>query len=204
MDPLLADRALLDAFRRGERDALERVYHACVDRVFDLVRHGFLLEGGTRVSGIAEPGSQRDVIHDVFVKAFAERTRLAYDGLRPFLPYLLRIARNVLVDRWRRHGVEVPFADPLGAGAGLDPEPPSAADAEAVEDLHWRALREATQAFLAGMADEERRFVQLRFDEDLPQRDVAERMGVTRRRVRTLEGRVLAGLRTFLVGKGFV
>lgn len=202
MDPLLADRALLDAFRLGERPALERVYHAYVDRVFDLVRYGFLLQGGTRVAGIAAPGAQREVVHDVFVKAFTERARLAYDGLRPYLPYLLRVARNVLVDRWRRQGAELGAVD--AEVAEVEADTPAAADDSAVEDLHWRALREATQACVREMDDEMRRFVQHRFEDDLSQRDVAARMGITRRRVRTLEDRVLARLRAHLRAGGFL
>jgi len=202
MDLLLADRALLDAFRRGERAALERVYHAYVDRVFDLVRYGFFVAGGTRVAGTAAPGDQREVVHDVFVKAFAERARLAYDGLRPYLPYLLRVARNVLVDRWRRQGAELAGVD--ADVAEIEPDGAAAPDDSAVEDLHWKALREATQACVTEMDVEMRRFVQHRFEDDLPQREVAARMGITRRRVRTLEDRVLARLRAYLRARGLL
>ncbi|MCC7380934.1 MAG: sigma-70 family RNA polymerase sigma factor [Deltaproteobacteria bacterium] len=178
---------------------MERVYHAYVDSVFRRVRHGFHLKDGRRVEGIREPQAQRDLVQEVFVRAFAERARLAYDGLRPYGPYLLRIAGNQLVDRWRSHGAELSAADAAGALEAAEPE--VAQDAE--EDLHWRALREATQSCVLGMDDEMRAFVRFRFEEDLSQREVAARMGVTRRRVRTLEDAALDRLRKHLTGLGF-
>lgn len=201
-DLLLSDRALLNGFRNGEPAALERVYYAYVDRVFNVVRHGFPLQGGTRVGGITEPDAQRDLIQDIFVKAYAERARLSYDGLRPYAPYLIRIAKNALVDHWRRRGAELAMVE-----TALDPEEIEEAahgDTSPVEDLHWRSLLEATQSSVAQMTEEMRRFIHHRFVEDLSQRDIAERMRITRRRVRTLEDRVLRDLRKHLSAQGFL
>ena len=196
-DPLVADRAVLDAFRAGDRGALERVYRAHVDAVFMVVRFGFQLADGRRVAGMPSPDAQRDIVQDVFVRAFAQRARLAYDGLRPYRPWLLRIARNVLADHWRKHGVAVAvFSD-------ADATEVAAPTEDAADGMHWRALRAATQDCVAGLDDEMRTFVRFRYEDGAAQRDVATRMGVTRRRVRTLEEHVLERVRKWLEEKGF-
>ena len=71
-----SNRPLLDAFRAGDRKALEVVYMFYVDAIFNLVRFGFLLGDGKRVPGTPQPDTQRELVHDVFVKAFAERARM--------------------------------------------------------------------------------------------------------------------------------
>jgi DNA-directed RNA polymerase specialized sigma24 family protein len=94
---------LLPAFRAGRRDVLERLYWATVERVEHIVRHGFwAASSGKRVPGVtaSEVG---DVVQEVFVRAFGERARNSYDGLREYTPYLSKIARNALATRaWER------------------------------------------------------------------------------------------------------
>lgn len=184
-------RELLDAFRAGDRSALEVVYMRYVDDVFDLARYGFALGGGKRVPGSTLPDLQRDLVHDVFVRAFAERARVAYDGLRPYRPYLLRIARNAIIDAARRRGA-VPLELVDDDVADPDPAAPPA------DDLDWQRLTSAARGWREGLDSECRELVRLRFEEDLGQREAAARMRATRRRVRTLEARVRRGLLAYL------
>ena len=173
-----SNRQLLDAFRAGDRQALEAVYMFYVDTVFNLVRFGYLLADGKRVPGTRQADLQRELVHDVFVRAFAERARTTYDGLRPYRPFLLRLARNVIIDAWRRRGLA------LADAADVDE---LATEAPADDDLDWQRLAQATRTWRATLDDESKSFIALRFEEGLGQRDVASRMGATRRRVRTLE-----------------
>jgi RNA polymerase sigma factor (sigma-70 family) len=180
------DRELLAAFRAGERSALERVYLAYVDDVFKLIAVAFE----------RDPREQRSLVQDVFVRAFAERARLGYDGLRPYRPYLLTIARNLLVDRARTANVE------RGRRADVDVDAIIASDGpipgETTDDPEQAAARAKVAAYVATLDPESRRFVELRFEQSLSQADVADRLEVTRRRVRTLEARVIKGLRRYL------
>jgi RNA polymerase sigma factor (sigma-70 family) len=187
------NRALLDGFRAGRRDALAAVYERYVDDVARLVRAGFTVttaDGPVRVSGAVDVDVEHEVLQETFVKAFAPAARAGYDGLRPYRPYLMRIAQHVMIDRFRRRQRE-PLAviedvvdDSVGGQAGGDPG----------DSLHWRQLSAHAAEFVATLDDEGRRFVALRFEDDLSQDAVAERMGVSRRRVRTLEERVCRGL----------
>ena len=185
------DRELLAAFRAGERSALERVYFAFVDDVFRLAALGFSTPGGV-IRPALDPDEQRTIVQEVFVRAFAPKARTAYDGLRPYRPYLLMIARNLMVDRARTRGAENARASTVE----VEEIPGAAAEVEEAEDQ--RRLREAARAFVATLDAELARLVELRFDHDLSQLEIADRMHITRRRVRTLEARVIEGFRRFL------
>src|SRR5262249_47435933 len=102
--PLEGDRELLDRYRRGEREALAQIYWAYVDRVERLV------SSCLRVQGAAWPDSSvsaEDLVQEVFTRAFSQKARTAYDGLRDYGPYLFTIARNAVADAFRRLGREV-------------------------------------------------------------------------------------------------
>lgn len=199
------NRELLDRFRRGEREALAAVYYRYVDEVATLARRGFTIEssGHAYVRGHDADG-ERELVQDTFAKAFAAAARQAYDGVSPYRPYLLRITKNLMIDRYRaaqRTPVEL---DETGVG---DIDQLLAANAELAagdepEDLHWKQLREATNEYVATLDDESRQLVALRFVEELSQDETAARMACSRRRVRTLEERVVVGLRKSLQKRG--
>jgi RNA polymerase sigma-70 factor (ECF subfamily) len=189
--PLPTDRALLDAFRRGDKQALTAVYYEHVEQVAALARRGFVIEsqGQRFVPGAHEPEEQHEIVQEVFARAFAERARLAYDGLRPYRPYLLRIAKNLLIDRLRARSTTPLELAALDAD-GEDPPADAALDEDREELLDWQRLTERAKVYLAQLDDEARTFVRLRFEEERSQDEVAREMGITRRRVRTLEERV--------------
>jgi RNA polymerase sigma factor (sigma-70 family) len=189
------DRELLLAFREGRSDVLAQIYHALVDDVFRIAALGFVTRNGV-IRPERDPDEQRAIVQDVFVRAFSERARLAYDGLRPYRPYLLTIARNVMIDRARTRSTELARTTEIEVDAIIDANAPITGEIE--ESLEQQQLRSAAAAYVQTLDEELRTFVRLRFDEELSQADTAARLGVTRRRVRTLEDRVLTGLRRFL------
>src|SRR5262249_52913097 len=103
--PLLsADRALLDAFRGGDRDALERVYRYYVPIVGRLLRRGFSVRGGKGVAtfSMTQAFEIESAVQEVFLRAFEGRARLSYDGLRRYRDFLFGIAKHVALDELRR------------------------------------------------------------------------------------------------------
>lgn len=185
MSPLQSDRALLEGFREGDPEALARVYRETVDEVARLVHRGAMLAGGRRAPGAGSPELERELVQETYLRAFDPRARLAYDGLRPYRPYLLTIARNLLIDHWRKAGRELP-------DDGLDALPAEPAPAEV--DLDFAARLAATRDYLEQLPPDLGAFVEARFVQGLSQREVVERLGVTRWRARSLEKKVQAGL----------
>jgi RNA polymerase sigma factor (sigma-70 family) len=203
----LQNRALLDQFRRGERQALEQVYRAYFDQVYRLARHGFVTSTGARARPLEREDDRMDFVQDVFVKAFAERSRQAYDGLRPYRPFLLQTARNLRIDQLRKSGRELGEGEALGAGhvdidalidGGDEVQAPDAVEG----DAQWQLLVRTTSDILSSFDAETRTFAELRFVKELSQADVAAELGVTRRKVRTLESRLFAGVKRLLRKSG--
>jgi RNA polymerase sigma factor (sigma-70 family) len=166
-------RALLLAFRAGDADALTQVYWHYVDEV----------ERWIRRFGTRDSDEVADLVQETFVRAFAAPARTAYDGVRPYRPYLRRIVRNLLVDRARAGGRALQELD----DEALDADDSDPAPDEAL--VHHR-IAAATREFIAGLDEESSTFVRLRFQDEESQDDVARAMGCSRRRVRTLEVRV--------------
>jgi RNA polymerase sigma-70 factor, ECF subfamily len=191
------NRALLEAFRRGEREALTTVYFHYVVDIAAVIRNGFAIaSSGARVRGAGDEQTERDLVQEVFARAFAPRARAAYDGIRPYQPYLRRIARNLLIDRVRAAGHTVPLGDDdLASDGGAESE---------VETAEWREQRRETAAYVAGLAPELQQLVKLRFEDELSQEQTAAALGISRRRVRTLEARIERGLRKVLWRAGLL
>ncbi|MBI3178986.1 MAG: hypothetical protein HYZ27_04955, partial [Deltaproteobacteria bacterium] len=137
------NRPLLEAYRRGERHALTAVYHEYVASVVDVLTHGFQFESGGRTlrfAGFSDPLELEGCVQDIFVAVFSQSARHGYDGLRPFAPYVLQIARNRVIDELRRRRAAVAR---MGAGpeegatdvASTEPPPDEQVDREQARRL---------------------------------------------------------------------
>ena len=207
------DAELRRGYKTGDPVGLRTVYVALVDDVARLVRRGFTLDrsGGGRVLGILDDDTLRDLVQETFSKAFTPRARQSYDGIQPLRPWVLRIAKNLMIDRLRRGGRELPLSslgNPASEDGGIhDIDSLIAHDAPFPEphvSLDERRLQDATRSYIGSLNDERRAFFQLRYGEGHAQHEVATRMGVTRRRVRTLEADVREGLRRVLAAQGLL
>lgn len=193
------DRAYLDAFRRGERAALARVFTRYAKDVAITIRAGVVVQvDGQRVRlGGGLPEHEVEVlIQETFLRAFGESARKGYDGLRPFGAYLASIARNLLVDRGRRTLRDARTIVPLHSideVAEPDPGEPS-------WQLEERQLRKILEEIKAALPDDQRGVFECRFEKQLSIRETAQALGMTvimvRRRDTRLRMHVLAELRT--------
>ncbi|CAN5812927.1 hypothetical protein BH11MYX2_BH11MYX2_24640 [soil metagenome] len=194
------NRPLLDAFRRGDRAALSAVYERFVDDVATLARRGFTMESSGHVYVRGVPGDgERELVQETFAKAFTQKARIAFDGLNPYRPYLLRITKNLMIDRYRSDVKHVGVGDIdelLASNGELVGEEPV--------DLHWTSLRAATQAYVATLDADTQRILTLRFEDELSQDEVAVQAKCTRRRVRTVEEQVQIELRKWLKQRGLL
>jgi RNA polymerase sigma factor (sigma-70 family) len=184
------DHGLLRRFREGDRQALAHVYWATVDKVEALLRKRLCGVGPAWAGGA--PSELEDLVQEVFIRAFAPETRLGYDGLRPYLPYLFTIARNTLVDWWRRRGRELPTS------LTLDDAPEEAAVDETAGSFADPRTMALVERFVRGLPADLRAVHEARFDRGLSQRDAAEALGMGRQTLRTLERRLTDQLREAL------
>jgi RNA polymerase sigma-70 factor (ECF subfamily) len=136
-------------------------------------------------SRVQRPSDAEDLTQLVFVKALEALPRYQSRGV-PFGGWLFRLARNAVIDHVRtRHEhseldslIEAPHGD-----AGPD------------EIAVVRQELDAVGAALAGLTDEQREAIDLRFFAGLSARETAEAMGKQEGTVRGLQFRAIASLR---------
>lgn len=165
---------VLDAFRRGDVGAMAKVYWAYVARIEAYLRRY------TRAIEVA------DLVQEVFLRAFVESRRRAYDAARDYAPYLVTIARNLLFDAARRAGREVATDSDAFREIPAEEEP-----AEAWADPATVAI---VETYLTTLSAELRAVHDVRYVRGLPQREAAEAIGISRQQLRTREAHLREGL----------
>jgi RNA polymerase sigma-70 factor, ECF subfamily len=146
---------ILDACRRGDRDAFRALYDAYKDRVYSIAFYFFH----------ADADAAADVTQQVFLKLMHEITKFRGDAA--FSTWLYRLVMNACVDRTRRRKAEGSAADPVTLDAAPDGAP-------SLEDVFARAeLTTSVQAAIAALPSKLRAAILLRYFEDLSYTDIA-------------------------------
>jgi RNA polymerase sigma-70 factor (ECF subfamily) len=202
---LVRDRRLLEGFRAGAPEALKVVYLHYRPRVAGFLRQGFTFTSGTRhlrFRGYGAPYELETATQETMSRAFLPQARLSYDGLRPYLDYVLAIARNFVLNELRRGELLVPVgaAEEL-EGLGEAPRPATLATEPTLEE---REVERLLAAFLDGASGIERDLFRLRYREELGQEDVAKRLGLTRIQVRRVEHKLKKRLLEHLKQNGYL
>jgi RNA polymerase sigma factor (sigma-70 family) len=207
MTLLTEDRALLDGFRRGDRWALQRVYDSYVDHVAAFLRGGFTFSSkgeSFTFKGVRSPSDLQDMLQETFCRAFSPRARQGYDGIHPYRGYLLTIARNLTIDRFRRQVREV--FEPVNGHLPENPDspdgppPPRSPEAELLD----REVAEIVRSFYAELDEREREVLRIYFETEEGQRAAAARLKMTRHQLRKSVGQIRSKLHARLVKGGYL
>lgn len=206
MPRLTQDRPLLDAFRRGEKKALEEVYRHYAPTLSRQILAGLQIEAsGQRLR--AEPNGWCDaeaILQETFTRAFSQKARESYDGLRPYSGFLLGVARNVLLDEYRKHRRTsarfVPLEEEHLRANDLRSEPPPSPEQQ-VAHQQERAL---VLEFLQTCTPEELEIYRARYDEGLSQEAAAAKCQTTRMKLRVIEQHLLKKLLSFAKKRGLL
>jgi RNA polymerase sigma-70 factor (ECF subfamily) len=180
---------------------MEQVYNHYAPDLVRFLRRGFVYSTGGRPAAFAGYGSSFElegVLQEVFTRAFDERARLAYDGLRPYSGFIRGVARNIVLDglrkRARRGEVLVPFQ-----GEGVEVWEREQEERDLPGSLDAQHANELVQRFLADQCDDgERALFEARYRDDLTQQGAADALGLTRIQVRRRESRIKERLLRFL------
>jgi RNA polymerase sigma-70 factor (ECF subfamily) len=158
------------------------VYETCYR---DVYRYVLLMD--------RRPEDAEDIVQDVFDRAFAAWREGRGPAGRP-LPWLLVIARRLLVDRWRRRRLiawlPLRGRHPLDDGEAGVPDP-GGADRLAEEREFWLWL----EALSNSLPARQRELLFLRYQRDLSDEEIGEVLGLSPSGVRSLAARAIAALR---------
>ena len=208
----LERRELLDAFRRGEQAALLEVYRHYVRDVAKFLTRGFTFDSeGKQCSfrGFRGGYEIEAALQEIFRRAFEERARLAYDGINPYRPYLLRIARNAVInDLKSRHPILFRFR----AGRPVILETPPEEEPDRIETperspeevLETQEVAKLVADFKASLDARALGVFRMRFEEGLSAEDAGSRIGLTRSQVRTTEAKLRERFLAHMQASGYL
>jgi RNA polymerase sigma-70 factor (ECF subfamily) len=166
------ERLLVEAAQKDPRRFAE-LYELNFARVY-----GFIVR---RVRNREEA---EDLTSEVFHQALANIQRFEWRGI-PFLAWLLRMAANAIVDRWKSVSREE-----------VDPRP-DAADPASLAEVERHAM---LFQLVDRLPPDQRRVIVHRFVEQKSTREIADMLGRTEGAVKQLQLRALENLRVRMEG----
>jgi RNA polymerase sigma-70 factor (ECF subfamily) len=176
----LADVAtLVDRCRQGDGLAWEALVRRFQSRVYSVAYHY-----------MRDADEARDAAQDVFVRVY--RRLDDYDGTSAFVAWLLRVARNVCIDRLRRRAARPPASD-LVVGESVElshvgPDPEQLANSADRRALLYRAL--------SGMSAKNREIILLKEIQGLKLEEISEMLDLPIGTVKSRSSRARVELAT--------
>ena len=158
--PRRVDEAVIEACRRGERDAFRVVYEAYSDRVYSIALH---------FSGDASTAS--DVTQQVFLKLFTTIAQFRNDS--DFATWLYRIVANACLDERRRGKRLVQLSEASEVTAMTTRDSQEARFAR-------RRVAEAVRAAVAELSPKLRLPILLRYAEEMSYEEIAAVLGCSK------------------------
>ncbi len=173
------DSELVKLAQEGDSDAFGQLYDRYSPAVFRFI-----------YAHVDDRLDAEDLTEDVFVRVWRSLPGYRQQGI-PFVAYVFRIARNRLIDYYRRskHNKQnVPLEETLVGDEHPDPS-------QVVSD---GIVHQEIQNLLLELREDYRTVLTLRFMGDLSPDETAEVMGRTSGAVRVLQHRALAALRKLM------
>ncbi|MFT6845652.1 MAG: RNA polymerase sigma factor (sigma-70 family) [Flavobacteriales bacterium] len=186
--PIIDDRELIKSYILGNESAFEKLLNRHKDRVYS---HILMI--------IKDRDMANDVFQDTFIKTINTLKAGKYNEEGKFLPWVLRIAHNLVIDHFRRNKKMnlVRGDEDYDVFATIKQDDPSVED-EIIKDQILHDVR----GLLQYLPEEQREVVQMRHYAGMSFKDIAEQSDVS---INTALGRMryaLINLRKLIEDKG--
>lgn len=173
----MTDEELMMAYLEGDMTAFQALFHRHKGRVL-----GYL------ISRLNNRDEAEDVFQETFAKLHAKR--FLYKSGVPFLPWLFTITKNAMVDYIRKRDTRAKYIKP-----GEE-----AVERSAAEERESPPIGE-TIAGLTSLSPQQRRVLEMRFNEGLSFDDIAAQLNTTGVNARQIASRAVRKLRSLMTGK---
>ena len=166
------DRDLVVRFVAGDQEAFLEVFRAIRQEIAAVVQRMF-----------RSPFDQEEAFQEAWLQLHRARAQFDVNRHPELVGWARQVARNRCIDliKARSRRPEVPVE-------ALDP----AAEPSQHRDAVGARIREELDRFVARLDEEQQRFFQLSFVEELPHDEAARRLGITARRCKYLKKKILA------------
>lgn len=168
---------LIERAKNGDNSAFDELYSRFLTPIYRYVYFR-----------VKRKEDAEDIAQTVFLKAYQSLPRFEDKGVSP-LAYFYSIARNSVIDHWRKKG-EILFGD---MGDGVFNVPDSSGSERRILEKMWadEIVREGMGALTPLEVDA----LTLKFMHDLPNQEIASLMEKTEEAVRQLQSRGIRKMR---------
>lgn len=170
------DLLLLHQIEQGSKEAFNALYEKYWEKAYS--------EAYKRLK---ENDLAKDIVQDIFTHIWLNRATLHIEN---FPAYLHTAIRNKVIKSAARQNLFHPFFDSLESLT----EKRSQADA----DVLWKEFLHAYEALLQSLPTKRQAIFRLHFHEDLPTKDIAAKLGLSRKTVQNQLGKAIEKLRISL------
>lgn len=177
----LVDAVLIQKAQQGSTEAFGALYERYQATIFRFV-----------CLRISSPQDAEDLTDDIFLRAWNNVHKYDERGI-PFAAYLFQIARNALIDHYRKNRVTITSIEDLNVTA-MDPEPEDAVS----HRLEFQEL----QRRMEFLPEDYQTVLTLRFLSGLSPEETARMMNRSEGAVRVLQFRALTALKRLMVKGG--
>lgn len=163
---MLSDKALLEMYQQGNREAVSQLLERHTRRVRDYVRMM------VKDNDVAD-----DLTQEVLIKVVKVLDEGRYTDKGRFLPWVLRIAHNRVLDYFRAQKQNKTVSE---SSAGFDIlGSKNFAEPSIEESIILDQRAEEVRALVEELPDEQREVVKMRYYEGLSFKEIAEQTGVS-------------------------
>lgn len=166
---IINDRDLIKSYTAGNEEAFEILINRHKDKVF-----GYIF------SKLRDEDLANDVFQDTFVKVIRTLKSGKYNEEGKFLPWVLRIAHNLVIDHFRRNA-KMPI---VGRGASTDDEFDifsilKLEDCTVEDELVMEQIFSDLRNLVEALPEDQKEVVKLRHFMGMSFKDIAERTDVS-------------------------
>ena len=163
---MLSDQALLEQYQQGNREAVSQLLERHTRRVRDYIR-----------MMVKENDVADDLTQEVLIKVVKVLDEGRYTDKGRFLPWVLRIAHNRVLDYFRAQKQNKTVSE---SSAGFDIlGSKNFAEPSIEESIILDQRAEEVRALVEELPDEQREVVKMRYYEGLSFKEIAEQTGVS-------------------------
>ena len=173
----IADAVLIKQAQQGATEAFGDLYSRYSVTIYRFV-----------CIRLGSPEDAEDLTDEIFMRAWHNLSRYDERGV-PFAAYLFQIARNALIDHYRKNRNPLSSLDDLNIGSS-DPEPEDSVS----RSLEYQELRRV----MANLPEDYQNVLTFRFLSGLSPEETAKIMNRSEGAIRVLQFRALAALKKLL------
>jgi RNA polymerase sigma-70 factor (ECF subfamily) len=178
------DQELILVAKKGDADAFGRLYERHAPAVFRFI-----------YAHLNSRHDAEDLTNELFLRVWRVLPDYNDQGV-PFKAYLFRIARNMVIDQYRKKNPEIISDEDIEEQNFRDERP------EPEEYFEMHLERQEVREYLQQLREEYRTVLVLRFLGDLSPNETAEVMGKSAGAIRVIQHRALIALRKLLAPRG--